>query len=330
MTGPLGAAVRVQVVLRPADEATRRRLAELVLGVPDAPAPPPAPARRPVETPGDAHPAPSAPRGPGPLALRVGAVLDRVGALVAPVLAAWQRLLPDPDDEPVPSDLSEARLALPVTGASGVLDPPGSGPDPPVDPLFLPRWTSAVLRTALAVERPTGPVDVGRLVGDMARLRFPARLPRRRRWQLAPAVQVLADLSEDMLPHRADVLGLLGTLRRVVGEDRVTVLRFAGRPMTAVGPGDRRTWGPYRPPPVPQPVLLLSTLGSSAADPLDGGSLGRELGRLTRLLHRSGCRVLAFVPNSASRVPAAHRRGLGVVEWDRTTSPGTVRRVVRR
>jgi hypothetical protein len=247
------------------------------------------------------------------------------------VLAVWQRLRPDPHDEPVPSDLSEARLRVPTTDGPGVLDPPGAGPDPPVDPLFLPRWTAAILRTALAVERPTGPVNVGRLVGDMARLRFPARLPRRRRRQLAPAVQVLADLSDDMLPHRADVLGLLGALRRVVGEDRVTVLRFAGRPVTHVGAGNRSTWGPYRPPPTPQPVLLLSTLGSSSADPLDGGgSLGRELGLLTALLRRHGCRVVAFVPNSVSRVPEAHRRGLDVVEWDRTTTPRTVQRAVRR
>ncbi|NEM04742.1 hypothetical protein [Geodermatophilus normandii] len=261
----------------------------------------------------------------------MSAVLDRVAALVGPALAVWQQLRPDPHDEPVPSDLSEARLRLPTTEGSGVLDPPGAGPDPPVDPLFLPRWTAAILRTALAVDRPTGAVDVGRLVGDLARLRFPARLPRHRRRQLAPAVQVLADLSDDMLPHRTDVLGLLGTLHRVVGQDRLAVLRFAGRPMTEVGAGNRTTWGPYRPPPVPQPVLLLSTLGSSFADPLAGGeSLGRELSLLTRLLHRHGCRVVALVPNSAARVPAAHRRGLSVVEWDRTTSPRTVRRAVGR
>jgi hypothetical protein len=176
-----------------------------------------------------------------------------------------------------------------------------------------------------------GPLDLERFVDALARLQPPDRPPRRPRRSLDAGVQVLVDLSTDMLPFRQDLVELLDRLRRVVGADRVTVRRFAGRPWSECGPGRRDTWGAYDPPSTRQPVLVVSNLGLSAAeaDPFEAAG-EEEWPRLLDELERRGCPVVLLVPNAVDRVPAPLRRRAAVIGWDRTTSAASARRAVGR
>ena len=87
-------------------------------------------------------------------------------------------------------------------------------------------------------------------VERLARLDVPAQLPRRRRRSLSAGADVLVDLSEDMIPFRTDLRMLMDSLRVVVGEDGLRVLRFSGRPFTQIGVGRRATWQAYELPPI--------------------------------------------------------------------------------
>lgn len=321
-----------QCALQPDDEATRRRLAELVVGVDKDPA-----RRSRVEPRPEAVPIH---RGQGTSTRRWrDKILARLAGLADPLLGAvslvvsafasaggwWVR------DELVASELSEATLRLPTAGTQDTLDPPQPGIDPAVEPLFVPQWTSGILTAALAMEKANGPVDVERLVDQLVRLKVPSSLPRRRRRSITSGAQVLVDLSEDMLPFREDLLDILRRLRRVLGSDRVTVLRFAGRPMTQAGPGRRDTWEPYKPPEARHTVLIVSNFRlSNASFREDSDDYEREMMSLARELDRHKCPVVALVPNAAARVPEQLRRSIRVIEWDRTTTAATAGRAVRR
>ena len=232
---------------------------------------------------------------------------------------------------PVPSDLSRPAYAPRAPRRAEVLDPPGAPSDPPVEPLLVPRWTPGILNAALAVDRSDGVLDVDRLVEALGRLDLPSRLPRRTRWSVDSGAQVLVDLSEDMLPFRQDVLGLLRRVRDVVGRDRVTVLRFAGRPLTAIGPGRQDTWGGYVAPHTRAAVLVITNFGlASTRLGGDDEEREREWLALARTLAGLRCPLVALVPNATARVPTRLRGAMALVEWDRGTSAASVLRAVGR
>jgi hypothetical protein len=341
MTGPgswtIGAALRVQHELRPKDEATSRRLVELVTGEPRRHQPKITPV---VEVSPPPDPLPPVIVAPSELEdtstrqplLRLG---ERLGMLAGPLVGAVAALISTladrwGRDRLLTAELSTQTWQLPTADARQVLDAPRAGIDPVVAPLFLPRWTTGIITTALAMEKPTGPVDTARLVEQLARMNVPAHFPRLRRRSVTSGAQVLVDLSEDMLPFREDLIHLLRSLRRALGDDRVNVLRFAGRPMTQIGPGRRDTWHAYEPPPRPRPVLIVSNLRQSDAQFSTEDDFHGEFTTLLDGLDRIRCPVLALVPNSATRMRHRVRRTVPVLEWDRTTSAAVAARATRQ
>lgn len=213
-----------------------------------------------------------------------------------------------------------------------MLGPSSLGAQIPVDPLLEPRWATGILTAALATDTRKGPPDLDRLVDELARLRVPAPIPRRKRLSINAGVHVIVDFSEDMFAVRDDVFWILSKLSRVFGEEHLTVLRCAGRPWTEIGPGPHATWGPYQPPTVRQPVLVITNFGLSVPGAmLDEATPSRaEWLTLAMELDRLRCPVIALVPNDVERVPPQLRRYLAVVEWDWTTTAASARRTVRR
>jgi hypothetical protein len=198
--------------------------------------------------------------------------------------------------------------------------------DPGVDPLLDPRWARGIVALALAMDAGDGELDVERIVTASARGEVLERLPRRPRRSLGGGVQMLVDLSETMLPFRADLVEIVAQVRRVVGVDRVTVMRFAGDPAIA-GPGRRRTWTAYEPPSWPRPVLVVTDLGLGPEH--DGGASPDDWLRFARQVRRAGCPLVALTPVPSSSVPTALRRAMSVVEWHRRTSAASVAGAVR-
>jgi hypothetical protein len=366
--GALGAAVVAEHRLRPQDDETRRRMSELVAGI-EPKSSETKGVETPKEALGDVRPTAAPTMGWRLRRLwrmviliirRVG--VRRVGAVfVAGISAAgsvvgvaavfgWAATLSvavaffgvafalglavnrirEGRSDSVPSRLSSPTFEPRENKRQRPLDAPALAEDPPVEPLLVPRWTRGILTGALAVETNDGPLDVDRFVEALARLEVPARLPLRSRRSIDLGAQVLVDLSEDMLPFREDIRGILRRLRRIVGGDALTVLRFAGRPMTQIGPGRRATWGPYEPPRLAQPVLVISNFGSpmASADDIDPAESAWEWKSLVAELDRQHCPVVALVPGATDRVPAFLRRHMAVVEWDRTTTAASALRAV--
>jgi hypothetical protein len=365
--GGLAGAIAAQRELLPEDDVTRRRLIELMFvgGVEPSPAmlrtpPPPRPVeprqRRPVAAP---EGLPDEPRrtwlsarlgefglrgavvvaalgvpvtigivvgvvaGWRPAAIVLGLTLLVAAALRAP---AWRRRFA----RPVTSELSMPVFEARGADASPVLDVPTAGVDPPIEPLLVPRWTTGILTAALAIETRDGALDVDRLVDELARLRVPTGLPRHTRRSIGSGAQVLVDFSDDMFPLREDVFGILQRLRRVFAEDGLTVLRFAGRPLTEIGPGPRVTWARYEPPSVRRPVLAITNFGlMDARTPADADRSQLEWAELARELQQLRCPLVALVPNRAADVPPQIRSCVAVVEWDWTTTAASASRAVR-
>lgn len=216
------------------------------------------------------------------------------------------------------------------TNSGALLDrPPAKAVDPPVEPLFLPRWTPGILAAALAVETGDGPIDIDRIIDGLARLELRTPLPRRRRRTLDRGVLVLVDESEGMLPFAADTTEIIARVRRVVG-DGVDVWHFDGHPLVAWD-GREQIAVIDKLPQTPRAVLAITNFGRSGPPfRARGAELEREwLGLAARLEH-GRFPIVALLPDRPSRVPRALGQRIAVIEWDRQTSVAAAARAVGR
>lgn len=256
-------------------------------------------------------------------------------------LMEWQMLAANDPDQIAPQ-VVEALRGLSRTWDTPALEwtlsaeplPRGASeehaPRPPLEPLLVPEWTRAILSTALSTACGEGDVDVERVAERIARREAVTAVPRLPLTTLRRGVQVLVDQGQGMQPFMRDLTAIQGEIRRVAGEHRARVLRFAGTPLRAAGAGPRGRWGEYLPPPRGTPVLLLTDLGIGrpqlSADP----ATVEEWLELAAVVRRAGCPLVALVPYGAHRWPAALRDAMTLVEWDRPTSAARVRARVGR
>ena len=105
----------------------------------------------------------------------------------------------------------------------------------PFAPLFLPNWTRAILAHALATLSVGGSLDIPKLIYLLAQGQPIVQLPNLPWPTLVRGVQVLMDLSEEMLPYRKDQLWLVDELEKTVGQDKVKILSFAAAPLLGAG-----------------------------------------------------------------------------------------------
>ena len=213
----------------------------------------------------------------------------------------------------------------PLSVGPAAAAPPAGSPEPP--PLLVERWARNILAAAVATRQADGPLDIPRLVRDVANREWSATLPREVRY--APrGAQLLVDFGEGMLPFAADQRRVAAQLRRLLGTERVRTLHFAGSPLHGVGTGASDTWRPYGEehlPPPGTPVLALTDLG--IARPPMARTYGgvRDWRRFAERLAARGSRVVALVPYPERRWPRPLRRLLRIIQWDRATTVGAVR-----
>ncbi|MER7403463.1 hypothetical protein ABT373_13480 [Streptomyces sp. NPDC000070] len=187
-------------------------------------------------------------------------------------------------------------------------------------PLFVPGWTSAILRAMVSRRVPEGAVDIPALIDTLAHGRPVARLPRLPVPTMRYGVQVLVDRGPAMQPFRRDQNELLERIRAVVGPSLVEAGYFSGTPERGTGPGARWTRTAYVPPESGRPVLLLSDLGLGGPreDPQRGTR--QEWEHFVGLVTRAGCGVVALSPYPPGRWPRWMTGLLPLVSWDRTTT----------
>jgi hypothetical protein len=201
---------------------------------------------------------------------------------------------------------------------------------PPLEPLFSPKWVGGILIASLSTESMDGEVDVDALVDHMGRGKHISRLNRLALPTLNRGLQLLVDKSQGMTPYFKDQKQLLEQMRRVVGRDRMTVLNFAGSPLRGAGQGPITEWVKYKPPLPGTPVVLLTDLGIGRPRfSTDRASAGEWL-RFIRLIRKTHCPLVAFIPYAPSRWPLSLSGLLTAIQWDRNTTATVARNVVGR
>lgn len=229
-----------------------------------------------------------------------------------------------PMNRALPSRLEHTRSERP--GPSIYVPPlrqsaPESGmQSPPLEPLFVPRWTRGILSVGLATNSEIGVVDVERVVKILAAGRAVEKFPLLSVPTLSRGVQLLIDRSHAMEPFIKDQVRLHQEILNVVGSDRVTTLRFVGCPTRAAGTGSQETWSPYQPPSNNAPVLLLTDLGIGRPKLSAERSGVSEWVNFAHLVKKAKCPLIAFVPYAESRWPSALRNHMSIIQWDRNTT----------
>jgi hypothetical protein len=252
---------------------------------------------------------------------------------------------PQPEAEELPADVGagdsvpsrleqigddKVRVPPPKTDASFL--PKDAAPDgarpPAFEPLLFPIWTRAILSGALSTRRDDGPLDIRRVVEQVASGAAVAKeLPRLPRPTLARGIHVLVDRSETMSLFLEDQRWLEAEILKVVGPGRAQVLYFDGCPARKAGPGSRSRWKPYFDQHLPRRgtvLLLLTDLGVGRTVSLTAPVSTQEWVAFAERLRPHGCPLVALVPYSPERCPAELRRLMTIIRWDRTTSVATV------
>jgi|RhiMetdeSRZDD1v2_1073273.scaffolds.fasta_scaffold16941_5 hypothetical protein len=226
--------------------------------------------------------------------------------------------------QPMRSDLTELPPRKPVFPDVNSLDEAEDDDEPvmPLDPLFVPSWTRAIIASALAMPGAGGPLDIDWLVEDLARGRAVDHLPTLPRPTLVQGVQVLLDLSEAMLPYRKDQVWLLGEIRKTVGDDKVSVLSFAGSPLRGAGSGPQTEWAAYQPPPRGTPVLAITDLGIGVPPRSAEPATASEWLAFAAVLYRYGCPLIGLTPYPPQRWPTVLVGRFPLIVWDRGTTAG--------
>ncbi|MEU8761553.1 hypothetical protein [Streptomyces sp. NPDC048659] len=234
------------------------------------------------------------------------------------VLAGLPLLRPVRGDQGPDEEAARRPPVEPLARPSGEYRPP------PYEPLFVPRWTDAVIRALVARPVPEGPVDLDALIDALARCRPVTALPRLPVPTLRHGVQVLVDRGAGMQPFRRDQDELLRRVRAVVGPALVEVGYFSDAPQRGTGPGPRWTRTAYRPPQPGRRVLVLSDLGLGGPPGHQRRGTREEWTDFACLVRRAGCGAVALTPYARDRWANWMPRVLPLVGWDRTTRPGHV------
>ena len=204
---------------------------------------------------------------------------------------------------------------------------------PAPEPLFQPIWTRSILTSTLEVMTDEGPFDHYTVVRTLAQGKVVSKMPRLALPMLAGNVQLLVDRSDGMLPFLTDINGIMRHFREVVGEDRLTILRFANCPLRGAGKGHLRTWSNYisehTPPPMTR-VVSITDLGIGNPPAGDPPASPIEWLDFARHLQRANCSLLVLIPYGPSRWPEAIKKEIPVVHWDPATGVGQIVRLIRQ
>jgi hypothetical protein len=200
---------------------------------------------------------------------------------------------------------------------------------PQLEPLLLPQWTRGILIGSLATKTEDGLPDLERITETLARGEVIRALPTLSSPTLRRGVQLLIDKSQAMMPFIRDQAWLQKEIRQVAGMDRVEIKRFAGSPLRGAGAGPK-PWPEYTPPLPGTPVMLLTDLGICQPMLTDDWADSTEWLRFCRTVRHANCPLIAFVPYGPSRWPKELARALPIIQWDRKTTAATVRGVIGR
>lgn len=227
--------------------------------------------------------------------------------------------------------VADGEPPMPPRPEEGTLPPlaerPAAAPPLPFEPLLTPNWTRALLSAALARRGDDGPIDIKRVVELVASGEAILRLPRHPRPTLAGGVQMLVDRNGTMLPFLEDERWLEAQVQKVAGLGFHRPLYFESCPTRGTGHGSKSEWKDYLTHHLPRPgtvLLLLTDLGIGRPEGLRARAGVQEWLAFTGTVRKRGCPVVALVPYPPARWPAALRKQMTIIQWDRPTSASLV------
>ena len=316
----IGDLLRAAVTLGVRDAATLERMADF-LGIRAAAPAASAAAAAPVQP----------PPVPGPKPDTGGRIQDRPQNLQppqSPGSIAPRDLSPRAASiETLPGTRFGGRPPRDVPSLEQLLAAPDVAPAAVDTSLFDPRWQRGIVTAAISTQSPDGPIDVARLVEDIANGLAVRRLPRVPLHTTRKGLQVLIDIADGMRPFADDVDRVERLLRLTAGDDGVDLLRFEHEPLERIGRGTRGTWKRYAPPPAGTPVLVVSDFGLAAAH---AATAQRAWRTVAAMLKPQGSPLLALTPFPSSRWPAWLTQIVSPIQWDRPTNATTARRAAER
>jgi hypothetical protein len=168
---------------------------------------------------------------------------------------------------------------------------------------------------------PEGPVDLNRLLEQLAGNITVEELPRQPVRTLRFGVQVLVDLGEGMEPFLRDEMELVDRVMAIAGRHGCQVRYFSDCPLRRSGEGAGWTWKPYRPPARGAKVLVLSDFGYNADSSRSAAArLRQDWQETVEIMRRHGCSAVALAPVPCRSIPSWVSDLMPVLSWDRTTT----------
>ena len=199
----------------------------------------------------------------------------------------------------------------------------------PLESLFRKEWTRHILTAIVSTEKQQGQMDLEKILSRISRAEVVAELPRKLQPCVAGSIQLLIDQSESMEPYYLDQRLLTRALIKLVGKDRLQIIRFSGLPCWGTRLKANEEWPTYVPPPAGTLVLLLSDLGMTGSFWKLHRPMETEWCSFAKDVRGHRCHLVALVPYVQTRVSIPLRTVMTVIEWSRTTSVVTLKRIDR-
>ncbi|MEV6398685.1 hypothetical protein AB0M39_28560 [Streptomyces sp. NPDC051907] len=194
-------------------------------------------------------------------------------------------------------------------------------PQPSHEPPWKQDWARGVMFAAVSTLVESRELDQRTLLRKVARQEALRTVPRRQRFSTRRGAQLLLDHGAGMAPFQDDRTWLHELVGSIAGRDRVEALRFRGSPSRGVVRRDPLDREAYQPPLPGTPVILFSDLGLTRP-PFAGRSIaGSEEWRLfiDAVVH-SGCPLVCVTPYASAEYPAALRKMVAFIPFDRRIS----------
>jgi hypothetical protein len=183
----------------------------------------------------------------------------------------------------------------------------------PLPPLLDPARSRALLAAMASAPAPSGEIDIERLAAWLAAGRLPRHLPECWQRTLRRGVQVLVDAAPGMQAFEHDARQFVAALRRLLPPQQVQSGHWLGGDELACWMDGARAAAPWQPPPAGGPMLLLTDFSRGGWQPL------------LRAAAAHGLPLRALVPRPPHYWPAAARRLLHPVHWERSLTVAALR-----
>ena len=200
----------------------------------------------------------------------------------------------------------------------------------PLQTLFVPNWTRALLISALSNYDSIGPINMDEIIKIISENKPLTEIPRIPWPTMVHGVQVLIDESESLEPFHKDQVYLKNIVLKVAGSDRTEIMGFIGCPLWGVQHGKFNDWSDYHPPSSRTTVLIMTDLGILRNPDIIDRAGVRDWLHFAAIVRDAGCSLVAFVPYPSERWPKPLKDVMKIVQWDRTTSISTIQQIFKK